>query len=71
MEKVIYDGARIPSGMHLSVAFGDTPLTLHPVRDVSLTGCKRGGTWNYLPRDAFVPQAKQTHWFIHNTKVSS
>jgi len=39
--------SRILSGMHLSVAFGDTPHTLHPVGDASLTGCKRGGNMTF------------------------
>ena len=52
MKELKYKCICIPSGMHRSVEHGDTPYKLHPVVDASLTGCKRGETWHFLPRDA-------------------
>jgi len=57
-KKILYDTIYIPSGMCLSVEYGDTSHKLHPVRDASLTGCKRRVGWHFLPKDAFRTEYK-------------
>jgi len=56
--------SRIPFGMHLSVECNDDPQYPHPVRDASPKGCKRGISWQLLPKDAFPTECQNPYYRI-------
>jgi len=56
IKKIKYKDVYIPLGMHLSVECDDIPQKLHPVGGTSLTGCKRGVGWHFLPKNAFLTE---------------
>jgi len=44
----------IPLGMSRSVELKMSLENLHPVRDASLTGCKRASSLDFLPSETFL-----------------
>jgi hypothetical protein len=54
MNRII--NAYIPVGMYRSVEWENVINALHPVRDASLTGCKGGVLWHFLPSDVFLTE---------------